>query len=109
MRKGYKDNLIYLGESDIASLTLRGGLDQDGQLKQPEILKLGSDGSYMAYFVESNEIEIPSHYTEVYQCNSWLWIYDDREKTKEINADLIKVYRAGEFGILIQAIGGSYK
>lgn len=110
----YKDRVIYLGGSDIASLLLRGCSkilkdrknDEDWQI-EPKILELNGDGLYRSYFVNEN-IEIPKHYKKVYECLHWLWIYDDDRKVANIKCkdNKIEVYRAGDYGILIKAIGG---
>ena len=97
-RKSYKEyDTRFIGASDIASLTLR----------SPEgaaVLNFGQDGGYSAYLVDE-DAEIGSHYKEVYSCTKWLWIFDDTERSARFRSDIIKVYRAGEFGCIIQRIG----
>lgn len=85
-----------IGYSDISSLIVRSpeGVGE---------IYFGSDGSYTAYIVDG-DAEIGSHYKEVYQCKRKLKIYDDDECTARIFGDDIRVYRAGEKGIIIQTI-----
>ena len=89
----YKDNVKYLGYSDIASLTIRNG----GKV---EILNLGSDGDYSAKIVKDREL-IPGHYNKKYEFKNWIWIYDDGGRKTEFEAENIEIYTAGDFGILI--------
>ena len=94
--KTYKDfGKIYIGSSDIASITLR---SPDGLGD----IHFGGDGSYDAYLV-TEPAEIGSHYTEEFRAHHWLWIYDDEKKTVEVIAPEIIVYRAGEMGCIIYA------
>lgn len=98
--RNYKDfNKIFIGESDIASVVLR-------SWNSASILNFGQDDSYLAYFVDE-EIEIPAHYSLVFESDYWLKIFDDSSLAREIRADKIRVYRAGEMGCLIYAPGGS--
>lgn len=63
--KMYKDfPKVYIGESDIASLTLRTPVDA-------HVLKFGSDGYYKAYIV-NGEAEIGNHYKLDFTCNHCL-------------------------------------
>ena len=94
--KNYKDfEKIYIGSSDIASLTLRSP-------QKAYILNFGEDGTYSAYLVTDNA-EIGKHYELCFTCDTWLNIYDDDGLVKTINAELIEVYRAGEMGCIIVA------
>ena len=63
----------------------------------------GEDGCYKAYIV-TEDTEIGSHYSKVASFTDWMKIYDDDEKTFEKKAKKINVYRAGEFGCIIQII-----
>ena len=101
--KTYKDfEKQYIGDSDIASLILAGYVEGKGlDLKE---LHFGQDGSYSAYIVEGDEVEIGSHYNIVTEFNSWMKIYDDERLTKSFHADKIIVYRAMEMGCIIQLI-----
>lgn len=103
--KNYRDfEKKYIGSSDIASLTFRAGNDVFP-------VNFGSDGSYDAYIVRG-EAEIGEHYTLVHESKFiWLHIFDDSELTfkdscynakSEDRYDTIRVYRAGEFGCIIQ-------
>lgn len=92
--KDYKNE--YIGDSDIASLTLRCP-------DSASILNFGEDGSYYAYVVDKNA-EIGSHYREVYRCKYWLRIYDDSSLAKKFYGEEIIIYRAGDFGCIIQII-----
>lgn len=93
--KNYKDfEKVFIGDSDIASLTLRSPMEAT-------VLNFGEDNSYKAYIVEGNA-EIGEHYDKVYECNNWLKIYDDDGLSAEFDADYIAVYRAGEMGCIIQ-------
>lgn len=95
----YKDyEKTYIGSSDIACLILAGGGEDNAQ---PVYLKFGEDSAYSAYIVES-DCPIPAHYTLKYIFKKWMKIYDDDGKVFEIKSDIIKVYRAGSFGCIIQ-------
>ena len=67
-------------------------------------LNFGEDGCYRAYIVEGEDVEIGSHYRKVASFNSWLRIYDDSEKTFDVAAKEINIYRSGAFGCVIQII-----
>lgn len=98
--KNYKDyEKTMIGDSDIASLTVRGCKDIDS-------LDFGEDGIYNAYIV-NQDTEIPEHYYEVFETDSsWLWIYDDTGvfKLENINGNGFAIYRAGERGCIIQKL-----
>lgn len=99
--KTYKNcEVVMLGSSDISSLIMV-GCDDEGLKVRP--LHFGSDGTYSAYVVEEG-VEIGSHYKKVETFKHWLKIYDDEEKTFRINAKEINVYRAGDFGCIIQVV-----
>lgn len=103
----YKKTIVYLGGSDIASLTLR-GCNQNENYHISHVLRFGGDGSYHGYFVSDENVEIPEHYKLDFECENWLWIYDDQVKVLSVEAKSIKVYRAGDYGVIIQAVGGNY-
>lgn len=91
---------MYLGESDMAQLILR----TDNGVKT---INFGGDGEYYAYFIDSNEkIDVLAHYACVVdEICAWAWIYDDDSRTQKINfkKDMrLRVYRAGEYGCIIQ-------
>ena len=93
--KNYKDcEQVFIGSSDIASLTLRSPMEVT-------TLNFGKDGDYQAYVVD-REAKIGDHYSKVYECEDWLKIYDDNELVREFKSDTIEVYRAGEMGCIIR-------
>jgi hypothetical protein len=97
-KKHYDCELADIGFSDIASLTLR-SCDKVG------ILRFCEDDSYCAWIAD-DFCEIPEHYNLVFECGTWLYIYDDNGlawKTEE-NYTAIKVYRSGGYGCIIQLI-----
>lgn len=99
--KTYKEySKEYIGDSDIASLLLLGCHDNGAE---PMMLIFGSDGSYHAYIIPEN-VEIGKHYNKVADFKHWLKIYDDRSLVMTIYAQQINIYRAGEFGCIIQII-----
>lgn len=101
--KTYKDfEQVYIGGSDIAALILVGCYKEEGLKTQT--LNFGEDGSYRAYIVTDPEAEIGNHYKKVATFNYWLKIYDDDGKTYEVRAREINIYRAGDFGCIIQVI-----
>lgn len=106
--KSYKEyEKVFIGDSDIAALTFV-GITKDGL--KANILNFGSDGRYNAYVVDENA-KIGDHYTLEMEFETssgfkaWVKIYDDEELTKDYSADKIRVYRAGDFGCIIQLIG----
>lgn len=90
----------YLGSSDIASLVMI-GCKAAGAVA--EMLHFGEDGNYYAYIVDQ-KIEIPSHYKLVTSFESWLKIYDDDELIYKCSASRIDIYRAGDFGCIINIL-----
>jgi len=99
--KNYKDfEKVFIGDSDIASLILVGWSENGLKLFD---LHFGEDGSYQAYIIDE-DTEIPKHYSRVYECKSWLRIYDDIGLVKEFDSNLIEIYRAGEMGCIIKLI-----
>lgn len=106
VKTSYKDFYkIYLGESDIASIVLVGCQPQGGA--KADLLYFGQDGFYKAYFV-TEDIPIPEHYEKAFEFRSWLAIYDDNNYSGCVKADKIEVYRTGEFGCVIKAVGGEF-
>lgn len=94
----------YIGTSDVASLIMM-GLKETG--RSLEFLNFGEDGDYYAYLVDREEdkpVEIGEHYKKVATFTNWLKIYDDYESTLDIKGKVINVYRAGEFGCIIEVI-----
>lgn len=113
----YKKESVYLGISDVASLTVV-GCTTDGL--RAEILKMGGDGEYHAYIVRNWDGLLPSHYTTAmkFRCfqqfynadgsrgdalsvETWVKIFDDSGKMTEFRAKEISIFRAGDYGILI--------
>lgn len=102
MKKDYKGfPTLHLGESDVASLIAR-GFDNLAEIH------MGGDGAYKAHYI-TEECEIPEHYEKVFECHTWLKIYDDEGVTAEICADSIQIYRAGDYGVIVYAIGATLK
>lgn len=96
--KNYHDyQKINLGMSDIASLTLR-------MPCKAECLNFGGDGDYSAYLVDG-DAEIPEYYKEKFSTEGWLKIFDDNSLTQKISGRIIKIFRAGEYGCIIQVLG----
>lgn len=98
--KNYKEcEKMFIGASSIASLTLR-------MPRQVEMLNFGSDGAYHAYICDF-DTNIPSHYKKVLEVKTpWMKIYDDEGLVAEVSsAKKICIYRAGEFGVIIQTDG----
>lgn len=102
MEKTYKSNLPeFIGASDIASLTVRAGICAS-------VLDFGEDGSYSAYIVENAAAVIPDYYACVFEAVAYdLKIYDDNMLSfskRFDNLKNIKIYRAGDFGCVIQIL-----
>ena len=102
MKKNYKEYPKFrMGESDIACLIAVGCGDEAVKTRP---LYFGSDGYYTAYMVDNNA-EIGDHYWLVDTFNSWLKIYDDFGivySSPVIHDKDFKIYRAGDFGCIIQ-------
>lgn len=101
--KHYKDfGKTFIGSSDIAALVLVGYKANEGM--SPEKLNFGEDGSYYAYIVDCDDVEIGSHYAEVTRFESWLKIYDDDGLVLKLMAKEIIVYRAAQMGCVIRLV-----
>lgn len=104
-KKSYKDfQKVPLGGSDKAQLTLIGG---DKRL-MPETftLNFGEDNDYSAYLVEG-ECQIGDHYELWKEFRGYMSIYDDTGVVANYRVGvngLIRVYRAGEMGCIIQLL-----
>ena len=48
--------------------------------------------------------EIPEYYSKVAEFDKWFRLYDDERRVMNVHADKINVYRAGEYGCIIQII-----
>lgn len=98
----------YIGSSDFAALTLTGmrPTDEPGDCTglKTFALHFGGDGSYDAYICDG-DAEIGAHYTLEATFVGWLRIYDDDGLIRKFYADVIKIYRAGECGCIIQLFG----
>lgn len=100
--KNYKEfEQQFIGDSDIATLILVGCRGEEGL--KTEQLHFSEDGNYRAYIVDA-DTEIGNHYKKVATFNHWLKIYDDEGLTYSVMADEINIYRAGDFGCIIQVI-----
>lgn len=96
----YKEyNKEYIGSSDYSSLILVGC--ENGV--KTFALNFGEDSNYYAYIVD-NKTHIGSHYMKVAEFTAWMKIYDDDGLIHRFEADVIRVYRAGEMGCIIQLI-----
>jgi hypothetical protein len=101
--KNYKEyGKWWIGESDIATLTCV-GIDEKGEDIESFFLDFGGDGEYFARIVDE-EAEIGEHYKLVHSFTYWCRIYDDRTKAYEVDGKKINIYRAGDFGTIIQVI-----
>jgi hypothetical protein len=93
----YKDfGKTYIGDSDIAALTIR-------TVEGVYDLCFGGDNSYYAYVCEG-DVEIGEHYKKVFSGDTWIKIYDDQGLTFNRYAGYgktIDIYRAGEYGCII--------
>lgn len=100
--KSYRDyDKEFIGESDVAAVTIIGPCGDELVAK---IIKFGGDGDYRAYIVDE-EAEIGAHYEEVARFKIWAKVVDDSAIQREFHADEIVIYRAGEYGCIIQLIG----
>ena len=96
---------MYLGGSDIAQLLLTSCESEQGIAFA---LRMGGDGGYTAHIIEGGE-KVRPHYKKVYTCRKWLWVYDDTGRTAQFRANIIKVYRAGDYGITIELVNEEEK
>lgn len=105
----YKDyTKYYIGSSDIAALTLTGmrPADEPGDCTglKTFAIHFGGDGDYYAYGCDE-DAEIGAHYALEATFAHWLRIYDDTGLVCKLYADIIKIYRAGEYVCIIQTFG----
>ena len=100
MRDYHSYGVSQIGASEYAALIAVG--PNDGL--KTEIINFGGDGSYKAYVVDE-DAEIQEHYRLVTEFKNWAKIYDDCDLTQSFRASLIKIYRAGDYGCIIQLIG----
>lgn len=100
--KTYKDfSNQYIGCSDIAALVMV-GCGKGGVCA--EMLRFGEDGGYDAYVVTDADVVIPEHYSKVASFSYWVKIYDDEGLKFKAEGKEINVYRAGQYGCIIQVI-----
>jgi hypothetical protein len=66
-------------------------------------LYFGYDGGYSAYIVDG-EAEIGHYYVKIATFYHWLKIYDDDGLECKFDGEEINVFRAGDFGCIIQII-----
>lgn len=96
----YKEfDKVHLGFSDIAALKVV-GCDHERGLES-NIVNMGSDGEYEAYYC--NNAIVGGHYKKVYSVDGWIEFYDDYKKTFQ-EFGKFDIYRAGDFGIVINKI-----
>lgn len=95
---------IHLGWSDSAALICRSkwvDIDLCG------LLKFGEDGDYSAYFV-TGKADLGDHYKHQLAYYGFVDITGDDGSGIHIEAPVISIYTAGNFGCIIGAIGGHY-
>lgn len=100
----YKDKVIGLGYSDIASLVMVGVDMREVTGLRASFLNMGKDGNYRAYVIKNDEVEVPEHYSLTDKFVSWLKIYDDDSLVATFEGKEIEVYQAGMMGILIRVL-----
>lgn len=99
MYKYDKFQKAHIGESDSAYLIFVGiGCEQGNLIAKP--IHFAEDGDYYPYMVHEKDAIIGEHLEQEF--SHWVRIYDNTMLVKEIEADHIKVYRAGSFGCIIQ-------
>ena len=84
---------VELGETDIASLTVRSG-------SAVYDLYTGEDGRVWAWEAEGDG-EIDERFEVVLEGKYWLWIYDDSGKVYGRRGDAWKIWRAETEGKLV--------
>ena len=99
----YKEKSIPLGGSDIAALIAVG--ITDAKLNS-QVIKFGGDGTYNAWLVTDENVEIPEHYDKVATFDWWCKIYDDKKLvySSAHTYRYVEIYRAGRFGVLIREL-----
>lgn len=114
--KTYKDfEKIPLGYSDIACLIAVGTksfeearkereIDHDASILKIQEIRFGVDGFYEAYLVTDKNAKIGAHYEKVYECDSWLKIYDDDTRVFQSDYEYnhFEIYRAANYGMIIK-------
>ena len=98
MKKYYKDyNIEVLGSSDSARLKI---IDSVGGISY---INFNADGGYNAYIVDENA-EIGAHYKLINTYHDYIVVCDDMGISNVFKAYMIKIYRAGNFGCIVQLI-----
>ena len=97
----YKRFYVFLGDSDIAQLTMVGFDKNEGAVPAP--LKFEADGVYRSWIICNSESDIPEYYSLVKTYDTWLKIFDDRKLTLNLYSpnSKISVYRAGMYGCIV--------
>lgn len=107
MKRPYKDfPKLDIGGSDSAYLTVNSTEDINGNISNADHeLKFGEDGDYKAY-ITYGDVEIGSHYKKKLEFNNAkITISDDDGPSFFALAEKITIYRAGEFGCIIDLQG----
>ncbi len=95
--KHYKEfKKVWLGESDIAALTIR-------SVDKVYNLKFGGDGIYDAYEC-FGDVEIGEHYIKEFEGSTWLKIFDDYSLRYDMDYEeysKVDIYRAKNYGCII--------
>lgn len=101
--KYYKDfEMIPIGGSDIACLIMAGCHQEEGFTT--DVLHFGGDGSYWAYLVDEEDVVIGAHYDKVGVYHHWMKLYDDTGRVFFEYGKEFRIYRAGDYGCIIQMI-----
>lgn len=103
----YKRSIVSIGSSDISRLLFVGpDIDADKAALNVYQAKYPEDGAYTAYFVDEDNTEIPVHYHLEAEFKGWMTVYDDESCVGRFFAkdfDTVKVYRSGEYDMIIRA------
>lgn len=101
----YKRSIVSIGSSVISTL-LFVGPDPNKHALNIYQAKYPKDGSYTAYFVDEDNTEIPEHYHLEAEFAGWMTVYDDDSCVGRFygkDFETIKVYRSGEYDMIIRA------
>lgn len=103
----YKRSIVSIGSSDIATLLFVGpNIDANKAALNIYQAKYPEDGSYTSYFVDEENTEIPDHYHLEVEFKDWMTVYDDESCVGRFFAKdfgTVKVYRAGDYDMIIRA------
>lgn len=97
MKEYYDCNMLILGASDTASLTLKAPIGTS-------ILKFAEKSLYEAYLVEDEFVYIPPRFARVFKCSDWLEVYDDEGLSQFIQGANIEVLRRGDWECIIRVL-----